>query len=104
MAKKMNLPKKTFLICTGKKCGSNGGYTHYKNLRRKIRQEGKKEDLQAMRLQCTGNCKMAPVVGLMPKNKWYSQVDEAKMDKLFKKAIAPQKKAKTKKPKEKKKD
>ncbi|HAS41713.1 MAG TPA: hypothetical protein DCS93_14640 [Microscillaceae bacterium] len=94
MSKKMKLPKKTFLVCTGKKCGSKGGYSHYKNLRGMIRKEGAKDDLQVMRLQCTGNCKQAPVVGLMPKNKWYAQADGAKVEKLFKKAIKPPKKKK----------
>lgn len=86
MSEKFKLPKKTFLICTGKKCGSKGGHSHYKNLRSMIRDADKKKDVQAVRTFCTGNCKMAPVVGIMPKNKWYGQVDEEKVTKLFKKA------------------
>ncbi len=87
MSSKMKLPKKTFLVCTGKKCGSKGGNAHYKNLRGMVRKEGMKDEVQVMRLQCTGHCKMAPLVGVMPKNKWYGQTDDTKVEKLFKKAI-----------------
>lgn len=86
MSEKLKHPKNTFLICTGKKCGSKGGHSHYKNLRGMIRTAGKKKDVQVIRTLCTGNCKMAPVIGVMPKNKWYGQVNPEKAAKLFKKA------------------
>ncbi len=97
MSQKLNLPSKTVLVCTGGKCGSKGGNSHYKNLRAMTRSAGKKDEVQIVRIACTGNCKMAPVVGVMPKNKWYGQVNKEKMTKLFSKLIKP-KKDKKKKP------
>lgn len=96
MSQKLNLPPKTVLVCTGSKCGGKGGHNHYKNLRTMTRSAGKKDEVQVVRIACTGNCKMAPVVGLMPKNKWYGQVDREKITKLFSKLIKPKKAKKAK--------
>lgn len=91
MSKKLDLPEKTFFVCMGSKCSSKGGKTHYRNLRIMTRNAGKKDEIQVVRTMCTGNCKVAPVVGVMPKNKWYGQVNSQKVEKLFAKAVKPKK-------------
>ncbi|WP_299452213.1 (2Fe-2S) ferredoxin domain-containing protein [uncultured Microscilla sp.] len=96
MSNKLNLPPKTVLVCTGSKCGSKGGNNHYKSLRAMTRSAGKKDEVQIIRTACSGNCKMAPLVGIMPKNKWYGQVNNDKIVKLFSKLIKPKSKEKKK--------
>jgi (2Fe-2S) ferredoxin len=72
--KKLDVPGKVIFICDGKKCGK------YKEVRKGfkhvIKESGLKHEIEVVRMDCTDNCKNAPVVCLQPQNVWIGEVEE----------------------------
>lgn len=72
--KKLDAPEKVIYICDGKKCGK------YKEIRKgfknAIKENGLKHRVEVVRMDCTDNCKCAPVVCLQPQNVWIGEVEE----------------------------
>ncbi|MEE1900202.1 (2Fe-2S) ferredoxin domain-containing protein [Flavobacterium rakeshii] len=73
--KKIDAPEKVIFMCDGKKCGR-----YNKSLRKCFKEElkeaGLKKDVDIVRMECTDNCKQAPVMCLQPQNVWLAEVNE----------------------------
>lgn len=72
--KKLEATGKVIFVCDGKKCGK------YKEIRKgfkhAIKEAGLKHELKVVRMDCTDNCKCAPVVCLQPQNVWMGKIEE----------------------------
>ncbi len=73
--KKIEAPDKVIFICDGKKCG------HYsKEIRKEFRivlkDNGLRKEVEVVKMQCSDNCKHAPVISIQPKNVWIGEVEE----------------------------
>lgn len=48
----------------------------YKQMKGEVKHRHLKRHVQVIKTGCTDRCKMGPIVAVMPKNKWYLQVNE----------------------------
>jgi (2Fe-2S) ferredoxin len=71
--KKIDAPDKVIFICDGKKCGE-----YCKELRKEFRvilkENGLKKQVDVVTMNCSDNCKNAPVISLQPQNIWIGEV------------------------------
>ncbi len=85
--KKIDAPEKIIFICDGSTCGD-----YNKSLRKKfkelIKDAGLKGEVEIVKMDCTDNCKQAPVLCIQPANKWFAEVSEKKIKTLFEEYIA----------------
>ena len=51
-----------------------------------VKEKHLKRKIQVIKTGCTDNCKMGPVVTVMPKNEWHFEVDEVKAMTLLEQA------------------
>ncbi|TRW23129.1 (2Fe-2S) ferredoxin domain-containing protein [Flavobacterium zepuense] len=81
--KKIDAPKKVIFVCDGKKCGrySDDIRNEFKSA---IKENGLKKEVTVVRMDCTDNCKSAPVIIIQPKNIWLGEVDEKNVRGIFK--------------------
>ncbi|RYJ42318.1 (2Fe-2S) ferredoxin domain-containing protein [Flavobacterium beibuense] len=81
--KKIDAPEKVIFMCDGKKCGR-----YNKSLRKCFKEElkeaGLKKDVEIIRMDCTDNCKNAPVISLQPQNVWLAEVSEKAVPQIVK--------------------
>jgi (2Fe-2S) ferredoxin len=82
--KKLEAPEKVIYICNGKKCG------HYckeirKGFKAEVKAFGMKKSIDIVRMDCTDNCKNAPVISLQPQNVWIGEVEQDEIAGIFKK-------------------
>ena len=84
--KKIDAPDKVIFICDGKKCGrySKELRSNFKEL---IKDNNLKKEVALLYMDCTGNCKIAPVISLQPKNIWIGETDERDVKSIFKQYI-----------------
>lgn len=79
--KKLDAQEKVIFICDGKKCGK------YKEIRKgfkhAIKESGMKNEVGVVRMDCTDNCKNAPVVCLQPQNVWIGEVEEREIPSIL---------------------
>lgn len=79
--KKLDAPEKVIFICDGKKCGK------YKEIRKgfkhAIKENGLKHEVGVVRMDCTDNCKCAPVICLQPQNLWIGEVEEENINDII---------------------
>lgn len=73
--KNIQHPGKVVFICDGKKC-SNYSRAIRRGFKEAIRENGLKNDVAVVRMDCTDNCKCAPVICLQPHNIWIGEVTE----------------------------
>ena len=80
--KKLEAPGKVIFICDGKKCGK-----YSKELRKGfkdiIKAAGMKHEIELVRMDCTDNCKCAPVICLQPQNVWIGEVNVDKISAIY---------------------
>lgn len=72
--KKIEAPGKVIFICDGKKCGRYSKEIR-KGFKEAIKDQGLKHEVQLVRMDCTDNCKCAPVICLQPQNQWIGEMD-----------------------------
>lgn len=70
---KLEAPGKVIFICDGKKCGKYSKEIR-KGFKEVIKERGMKHKIGLVRMDCTDNCKCAPVVCLQPDNIWIGEV------------------------------
>ena len=83
----LDAPKKVIFVCDGSKCGK-----YSKSLRKDLKELIKDADLKGkveiIKMDCSDNCKQAPVLSFQPANQWYGEVSERKLVELFEEFIA----------------
>lgn len=86
--KKLDAPEKVIFICNGKKCGK-----YCKELRKgfksALKENGLKKEVEVERMECTDNCKYAPVISLQPLNIWIGEVSDKDVEEILKEYIYP---------------
>lgn len=70
MAKHPEAFDRYIFVCTGKDCRKAGGKEIAKTLKLALRAEKRLKDTRVIRTRCTDNCKRAPVLSIMPDNRW----------------------------------
>jgi (2Fe-2S) ferredoxin len=76
-------PECVLYVCCGGKCRKRGGKQLYKQLKSSVKEKSLKRKMQVIKTGCTDRCKMGPVVAVMPRNTWHTQLDEEKAMSLF---------------------
>jgi len=81
--KKIDVPKKVIFVCDGKKCGrySDDIRSAFKSA---IKENGLKKEVTVVRMDCTDNCKCAPIISVQPQNLWLGEVEEKNVKGIFK--------------------
>ncbi|MDX8397078.1 MAG: NAD(P)H-dependent oxidoreductase subunit E [Mariprofundaceae bacterium] len=77
--------KRHAVMCTGKSCGEN--MPLLKSLKAKVADAGLDVGEDAVRVNragCLGVCKQGPIMVVHPEGVWYSDLDEAKLDRIVK--------------------
>jgi (2Fe-2S) ferredoxin len=73
--KKIEAPDKVIFICDGKKCGQYSKEIR-KEFRIVLKDNGLRKEVEVVKMQCSDNCKHAPVISIQPKNVWIGEVEE----------------------------
>jgi NADH:ubiquinone oxidoreductase subunit E len=81
--KKIDAPGKVIFICDGKKCG-NYSKDIRKGFKELIKENGLKKEIDLQYTDCTGNCKLAPVISMQPANIWIGELEENDIKVIFK--------------------
>jgi len=89
--KKIAVQEKVIFICDGKKCGRYSKEIR-KGFKAAIKKCGLKPDVQLVRMDCTDNCKTAPVICLQPQNLWMVEVTREDVQVIFEQYINNQQK------------
>lgn len=84
--KKLDAPEKVIYVCAGKKCGRYSKEIR-KGFRVEVKECGLKNEVDVVRMDCSDNCKHAPVVSIQPANLWIGEVEEKNVSDIFKKYI-----------------
>ena len=82
--KKLDAPEKVIYVCDGKKCGRYSKEIR-KGFKIAVKECGLKGNVQVVRMDCSDNCKNAPVVSLQPQNVWMGEVDEKNVPDIMRK-------------------
>ncbi len=83
MSKASRTPENIIFVCEGSKCKKRGGKTMAKALKDYCKMVGK-DQMEVIKTECTGRCKLAPVLCVQPANKWLFEYNEYDLDKVFK--------------------
>lgn len=81
--KRIDAPEKVIFVCDGSKCGKYSKVLR-KELKELIKDADLKSDVSIVKMDCSDNCKQAPVLCIQPANKWFGDVTERKIETLFK--------------------
>ncbi|TDB62365.1 (2Fe-2S) ferredoxin domain-containing protein [Arundinibacter roseus] len=82
---KLTFPEKTIFVCDGKKCGRHSDVRKW--LKEEIKQNDLKNEVELVRIECTDRCKHAPILCFQPANRWFAEVSERDVKKLFEEFI-----------------
>ena len=80
--KKIDAAEKVIFICDGKKCCKYNKDIR-KGFKELIKENGLKHGVELIYTDCTGNCKLAPVLCLQPNNVWLGEVEEKNVKGIF---------------------
>ena len=83
---KFHAPEKAIFVCTGSKCGKRGGKAICKELKDLIKENGLKDEVDVIKIECTDRCKFAPVLSIQPANIWLKEYDESDAPRILKMA------------------
>ncbi|RZJ79626.1 MAG: (2Fe-2S) ferredoxin domain-containing protein [Chryseobacterium sp.] len=84
--KRIEAPEKIVFICDGKKCGQYSKEVR-KGFKAAAKEIGMKNILGIARMDCTDNCKHAPVVTIQPNNVWMGEVSGGDVPDIFSRYI-----------------
>lgn len=84
---KFHAPEKAIFVCTGSKCGKRGGKAICKELKDLIKENGLKDEVEVIRIECTDRCKFAPILSIQPANIWLKEYDERDALRILKMAV-----------------
>ncbi len=77
------------LICTGKRCRANGAQDLRKRTKRTVSELGAKRRVKLLKVECTGQCKQGPVLGLQPDNVWLHRATGDEADEVLREKLDP---------------
>ncbi|BDD09718.1 hypothetical protein FUAX_21500 [Fulvitalea axinellae] len=80
-----DVPGITVFVCNSSKCKKKGGKDLYRGLKKDVKEEGLKSKVKLQKTDCTGNCKLAPVISLQPMNIWYGKADDETKEEIMRK-------------------
>ncbi|WP_337040745.1 (2Fe-2S) ferredoxin domain-containing protein [Emticicia sp. 17c] len=83
---KIDAPAHTIFVCDGSKCGKYSKEIR-KVFKAKIKENGLKDEVLLVKMDCSDNCDYAPVVSFQPENVWHGEMTEKKAEKFFDKYI-----------------
>ena len=81
MSHKLHFPEKAIFVCDGSKCGKHKDVR--KQLKESIRDNGLKDTVELVKIDCTDRCKNAPIVCFQPHNRWFGNVTVWQAQSLF---------------------
>ncbi len=87
MSQKYQPPQQIVYVCLGSKCKKAGNKDLAKKLKKQIKEAGLKGQVEVIRTECTGRCKLAPVCSLQPTNQWYTEFKEEEIQQTIKQEI-----------------
>lgn len=58
------------LVCQGSDCKKRGGKKLRKQAKQILKDQGMRRRSVVIKTKCTGNCKRAPICGLLPSGEW----------------------------------
>jgi NADH:ubiquinone oxidoreductase subunit E len=71
--KSIHTPDTVIYVCEGSKCSKRGGDEIRKKLRKRIKEEGKKNQVWIVKTSCQDLCDHAPIVCCQPANVWLAE-------------------------------
>ncbi|WP_026998181.1 (2Fe-2S) ferredoxin domain-containing protein [Flectobacillus major] len=81
----LHFPEKSIFICDGSKCGKHKEIRKF--LKEAIKDNGLKDRVEIVKIECTDRCKHAPILCFQPQNQWLSDTSIWEVEKVFKKLI-----------------
>lgn len=76
------------MVCNGSKCKKKGAKSLARTAKRTLKDEEWFRRAQILRIKCTGNCKSAPVCGVLPQGEWLAQAKDDGLRRLIVDTIA----------------
>lgn len=73
MTKNLERAELHVVICVGSDCKKRGARDLRRAAKSELRARGWRRRSSILRTRCTGNCKRAPVCGLLPDNTWLAR-------------------------------
>lgn len=61
------------LVCVGSDCKKKGARRLRRAAKETLKDAGWRRRSMVLRTRCTGNCKRAPICGILPSNTWMSR-------------------------------
>lgn len=89
--------KRQIFVCTNDRegvresCGDFDGFSLFKKLRNRAKEEGLHPHIRVAQAKCLGQCKNGPNVMIYPDNVWYSHVDEKDIEEIIQRFISREK-------------
>lgn len=83
---KLDPPACLLLICEGSKCRKRNDAVR-QVFKHQIKAYGLKKSVEIVYTECTGRCKLAPVVIVQPANAWYGEVTLRQAEQLFERHV-----------------
>lgn len=77
MTKNLERAELHVLVCVGSKCKKKGANKLRRAAKETLKERGWRRRSMVLRTRCTGNCKRAPVCGLLPENTWIERASAA---------------------------
>ena len=85
--KKERKYRKEVIVCGGTGCLSSGNDRILENLKKKIKDLGKEEEIRVVKTGCVGFCEKGPIVKILPDNTFYAEVTPDDVDEIINKDL-----------------
>ncbi len=85
--KKERKYRKEVIVCGGTGCLSSGNDRILENLKKKIKDLGKEEEIRIVKTGCVGFCEKGPIVKILPDNTFYAEVTPDDVDEIINKDL-----------------
>ena len=88
MSKNLQRAEIIVAICQGGDCKKAGAKGLRRDAKQQLRDAGLLRRSIVLGMKCTGNCKRAPICGVLPQGGWIERADDASLHDLIARAIA----------------
>ncbi len=76
--------RKEVIVCGGTGCLSSGNDIILENLKKKVKEIGKEDEIRVVKTGCVGFCEKGPIVKILPDNTFYAEVTPNDVDEIVK--------------------
>lgn len=76
MTKNLSRADLFVFVCQGSDCKKAGAKKLYKAAKLHLKAKQWRTKSAVIKIKCTGNCKRAPICGLLPQNQWLERADQ----------------------------